>query len=65
MQSDQSSMDEIEVRADEVRLGDYLLGLGVVQTRNLYRGQVTLYSEGPLWRVTVDAAHRVVVLRRG
>jgi hypothetical protein len=61
----QSSMDEIEVRADEVRLGDYLLGLGVVQTRNLYRRQVALYSEGPLWRVIVDAAHRVVVLRRG
>lgn len=58
-------LSEIGVRADAVRLGDYLLGLGRVQAiTSGGRGKsVTLHSEFGLWRVHVDARHRVVVLR--
>jgi hypothetical protein len=60
-----SSMAEIEIRADEVKPGDYLLGLGRVQSFTSGGKRITLTSEWDLWRVTLNPRHRVVVLRRG
>jgi hypothetical protein len=62
-------MVEHEIRADEVHPGDYLAGLGRVQSFNDSGGapgkrRVTLYSEGQDWRVNVHPSHRVVVLRK-
>lgn len=54
---------EIEVRADQVKPGDYLLGLGRVQSYSEGAGRVALASEGNDWRVRLDPRHRVVVLR--
>jgi hypothetical protein len=54
---------EIEVRADAVQCGDYLLGLGRVQAFTQYGKRVTLHSEGDDWKVSVHRLHRVVVLR--
>ena len=60
------SEPEHEIRADEVKPGDYLLGLGRVQSFNLggqgSRRRVTLSSEWDLWRVSVHPQHRVVVI---
>jgi hypothetical protein len=56
-------MNEHEIRADEVKPGDILAGLGRVQAYTHHRGRVTLHSEWGLWRVSVHPLHRVVVLR--
>jgi hypothetical protein len=62
-------MTEYEIRADEVKPGDYLAGLGRVQSFNDSGGnaqrkrRITLYSEGDDWRVNVHPSHHVVVLR--
>lgn len=57
-------MIEQEIRADEVKPGDYLAGLGRVQNYSEGNRRVTLHSEGNDWRVSLDPRHRVVVLRR-
>lgn len=54
---------EHEIRADEVKPGDYLAGLGRVQGYSEGKGRVTLYSGGNDWRVSLDRRHRVVVIR--
>lgn len=54
---------EHEVRAGDVKLGDYLAGLGRVQSLTTYGKRVTLHGEFDLWRASVDRAHRVVVIR--
>lgn len=57
---------EIEIRADEVKPGDYLLGLGRIQSYNDSGGtrrRITLFSEGSDFRVNLHPLHRVVVLR--
>ena len=64
----QKSVIEYEVRADQVKPGDYLPGLGRIQTTNdsggpLTRRRITLYSEGGDWRVIVHPGHPVVVIR--
>ena len=56
-------MTEVEIRADEVKLGDVIAGLGRVQSFNQYGKRVTLGSEWDLWRLSVLGAHRIVVLR--
>lgn len=53
---------EHELRADEVKPGDYLAGLGRVQSYSESKGRVTLRSEGKDWRVSLDKRHRVVVI---
>jgi hypothetical protein len=54
---------EQEVRADAVRLGDYLAGLGRVEGKTTHGRRVTLHSEGNIWKVSADAGHPVVVIR--
>lgn len=53
---------EHEVRADEVKPGDYLPGLGRVQSVNTGPRGVKLFSEGNDWTVFLDKRHRVVVI---
>lgn len=59
---------EQKIRADEVKCGDYLLGLGRVQSYSEWpdsqgRKRVTLHSEGNDWKVSVHPLHPVVVVR--
>jgi hypothetical protein len=54
---------EYEIRADEVQPGDYIAGLGRVQSFTKYGQKVTLASEWDLWRLSVLGSHRLVVLR--
>jgi hypothetical protein len=60
-------VSEIEIRADEVKPGDYLPGLGRVQSFSVggqgSQRRVTLFGEGDFWRVSLNPRHRVVVLR--
>lgn len=56
------TITEHEIRADEVRPGDYLAGLGRVQSVTTHQ-RITLHSEGNDWKVSVDPRHRVVVIR--
>lgn len=59
---------EIQVRADAVQCGDYLAGLGRVQSfthgGNSNARRVTLSSEGNDWKVNIHPMHPVVVIRR-
>jgi hypothetical protein len=59
---DPEQRSEIEVRAREVECGDYLLGLGRVQSVTT-ANRITLHSEGNDWKVMLDPRHPVVVLR--
>lgn len=54
---------EIEVRAHAVKLGDWVLGLGRVQSITMTK-RITLHSEGNDWRVDLDPHASVVVLRK-
>ena len=59
---------EYEIPADQVKPGDYLLGLGRVQSFNDSGGspskrRITLFSEGNDWRVNLNPHSQVVVLR--
>jgi hypothetical protein len=59
---------ETTVRASEVQPGDYLAGLGRVQSFNdsggpVSRRRITLFSEGNDWKVTLNPRHEVVVIR--
>lgn len=55
-------MGEREIRADEVKPGDYIAGLGRVQSYTHYGQRCTLFSEWDLWKLSTLRAHRLVVV---
>lgn len=57
------STPEIEVPAYAIKLGDYLAGVGRIQSKTTYGKRVTLRGEGDDWKLDVHKLHPLVVLR--
>jgi hypothetical protein len=54
---------EIEVPAYAIRLGDYLAGVGRIQSKTSQGKRVVLRGEGDDWKLDVHKLHPLVVLR--